>query len=142
MKDSVASEILAGPTIQAPQPVEMMQQDVTISAADKEMEEPEKKFMESEKVSTEAASESQPSSELMNSFISIDAKTPKQLYYEKIEAESDPVLKQALANLYETGFTDFAVNRALMLKLKDVNQVANQLLTGALSESQFGAILN
>lgn len=58
MKDSVVSEILSGPTIQAPQPVEMMQQDVTISAADKEMEEPEKKFMESEKVSTEAASES------------------------------------------------------------------------------------
>lgn len=53
----------------------------------------------------------------------------------------DPVLQEALKNLYESGFTDFKVNKALMLKLKDINAVANQLLTGALSESQFDAII-
>jgi len=145
MKEEVVSEILAAPTIQAPQPVAMMSQEVAVSAADKEVDEPERRFQEDEHASTEAASlaesQAQPSSALMNSFISIEAKTPKQVYFEQVEAESDATLKQALTNLYESGFTDFQVNKALMLKLKDINAVANQLLTGALSESQFGAIL-
>jgi len=123
-----------------PAPVEMMEQDVCIDAADKEVAQSDLNLQE-ERMSTEAASESQPSSALMNSFISIDAKTPKQLYYEQVQAESDATLQEALKNLYESGFTDFRVNKALMLKLKDINAVANQLLTGALNESQFNAIL-
>ena len=44
--------------------------------------------------------------------------------------------------MYEFGFTNFQVNIMLMRKHNDVNVVANQLMSGALSESQFGAIYN
>ena len=52
------------------------------------------------------------------------------------------MLKEALMNLYETGFTNFEMNKMLMLKHRDINVVANMLICGALSESQFGAMLN
>lgn len=72
-------------------------------------------------------------------MISIDAKSPKQLYFEEAEKQEES-LKAALIALYEFGFTNFQANLMLMQKHKDVNVVAEQLMTGALSESQFGAL--
>jgi len=122
----------------------MVAQDEIEVAADKEMEEPERHFQKDDEqmmISTGADEEgeiaSKPSDLLSQSILSIDAKTPKQLYYEQVEAETDAAVKEALTNLYESGFTDFKMNKVLFLKYKDVNTVANQLLTGALTESQF-----
>jgi len=113
------------------------------------MEEPERHFQDDQQQKSTAAdedveivSENKPSELLSQSILSIDAKTPKQAYFELVEAESDAQLKQALTNLYESGFTDFKMNKVLFLKHKDVNAVANQLLTGALSESQFASVFN
>lgn len=78
-----------------------------------------------------------PSSLLMQSIISIEARSPKQIYFDKVGEETDKTLADALKSLYEFGFTDFKVNKMLMQKFRDVNIVAEQLLTGALSESQF-----
>jgi len=49
-------------------------------------------------------------------------------------------MKAALTSLYDFGFTNFGVNKTLMQKHNNVNVVAETLMTGALSESQFGAI--
>jgi len=113
------------------------------------MEEPERNFQngdEQMKISTGADEEgeiaSKPSDLLSQSILSIDAKTPKQLYYEQVDAETDAAVNEALTNLYESGFTDFKMNKVLFLKYKDVNTVANQLLTGALTESQFAQVFN
>jgi len=67
--------------------------------------------------------------------ISSEIKTPKMLYYEDLAKESDEQLKEALTSLYEFGFCDFKVNKALMLKYKNVNTVAETLCNGALNES-------
>jgi len=74
---------------------------------------------------------------LMQSQISLstELKTPKMLYYEDIAKEQDEKLKEALTSLYEFGFCDFKVNRALMLKYKNVNTVAETLCNGVLNES-------
>jgi len=76
----------------------------------------------------------------MQSTLSIDAKSPKQLYCEEVEKLQDESMKAALRALYDFGFTNYHANFMLMQKYKDVNVVAEQLMTGALSESQFGAM--
>ena len=88
------------------------------------------------------STEAEPVSDLLKSTISIDAKSPKDRYFEAVECETEQTMKDALKALYDFGFTQFSVNKSLMLKLKDVNIVAEQLMTGALSESQFGAMYN
>ena len=118
-----------------PQDVEVAE-PIVVDADDKEMEvsvvidEPVNPFP------------SQPveQSPLMQSTLSIDVKSPKQLYFEEVEKLQDENMKQALKSLYEFGFTNFRANQMLMQKHKDVNVVAEQLMTGALSESQFGAM--
>ena len=87
------------------------------------------------------AAASQPSALLNSSTISINRPSPKQLYFDKVAAEENEVLREALKSLYDFGFINFSANKVLMLKYKDVNQVANQLLTGALSESQFQGMM-
>lgn len=92
-----------------------------------------------EEVSTfqEAGDKSGPSSDLMQSQITIEAiKSPKMLYYEELAKETDEKLKEALTSLYEFGFCDFKVNKALMLKHKNVNTVAETLCNGVLGESE------
>lgn len=121
-KAPVAQDVLIDTCAKPEQPVQMVSQEV---AGDKDVAD-----------SGPAAG----SSLLNNSVISIDAKSPKQLYFEQVEAESCDYLKQSLTALYDFGFTCFAVNKALMQKHNDVNRVAEQLMTGALSESQFGAV--
>lgn len=78
--------------------------------------------------------------DLMKSTISIDVKSPKQIYFDQVEAECDKKIAYALKSLYEFGFINFAVNKALMVKHGDVNLVAEQLMTGALGESQMHLI--
>lgn len=74
---------------------------------------------------------------LMQSQITIasEMKSPKMLYYEDLAKESDEQLREALTSLYEFGFCDFKVNKALMLKYKNVNTVAETLCNGVLNES-------
>jgi len=62
-------------------------------------------------------------------------KTPKMAYYEDVAKEADEQLKEALTSLYEFGFCDFKVNKALMIKYKNVNTVAETLCNGVLNES-------
>lgn len=70
-------------------------------------------------------------------------KTPKQVYFEKIEGENGGEdLVEALISLYEFGFVDYEVNRKLFLKDRDVNKVAEALMSGNLSESQFSAVFD
>lgn len=83
----------------------------------------------------------QPSA-LMQSTISIAKKSPKQVYFELVDAEDSEQLKSDMKALYDFGFTNFGVNKMLMLKHGDINVVANTLMTGALSESQFDAVVN
>ncbi len=131
------------PKVVAEQPVAMVSQEI---AADKEIEkEVEMIYADSDKQDSKAdqvmasAASSQPSA-LLQSTINIDAKSPKQVYYDQVALESDEALKIALSSLYDFGFTNFSVNKSLMMKHSDVNIVAETLMTGALSESQFGAI--
>lgn len=81
------SDILAPVTVQPPQPVEMINQEITAMAQDKliddeldrNLQEVDQKALDDE---MESAGETQPSSDLMSSMISIDAKTPRQIYFE------------------------------------------------------------
>ena len=122
----------------------MVPQDVVIpepivDADDKEME---VSVVIDEPVNPFPAQPAEPhqQSPLMQSTLSIAAKSPKQVYFEEVEKLQDENMKQALKSLYEFGFTSFLANHMLMQKHKDVNVVAEQLMTGALSESQFGAM--
>jgi len=121
MKVEPESEILASATIKAPEPVEMIAQDIVIAPKEKQIAEPERLYQEDEislkadDEEMESASSTQPSSALMSSMVSIEAKTPRQLYFEQVEAEAIPFLKEALTNLYESGFTNFKVNKSLLL---------------------------
>jgi hypothetical protein len=127
------------------EPVAMAAQDTVevIAANDKELAE-SMVYQEEIKADEPMVDEdavSQPSALLNSSTISIDRPSPKQLYFEKVAAEEDEVLRGALTSLYDFGFINFNANKVLMLKHKDVNTVANQLLTGALSESQFQGMM-
>jgi hypothetical protein len=131
------------------EPVAMVAQEVVevvevIAANDKELA--ESMVYQGEEVKldepmVDEAAASQPSALLNSSTISIDRPSPKQLYFEQVAAEEDEVLRGALTSLYDFGFINFNANKVLMLKHKDVNSVANQLLTGALSESQFQGMM-
>ena len=127
------------------EPVEMVAQDTVevLAANDKELAESHvvQEEIKADEPMVDEAVDSQPSALLNNSTISIDRPSPKQLYFEKVAAEENEVLREALTSLYDFGFINFSANKVLMLKYKDVNQVANQLLTGALSESQFAGMM-
>jgi len=79
---------------------------------------------------------------LMQSQITLtsEIKAPKTLYYEEVAKENDAALRDALTNLYEFGFTEFKVNKTLMLKHKNVNTVAEMLCNGVMSESAVNEI--
>lgn len=119
-------------------PVQMVSQEQE-PTADKEMAEPNVE-VEHQKPSLSHMDEDEKPSALMQSMISVDVKGPKEIYYEKVDNLCDESLKEALKNLYEFGFTNFNMNKMLMEKHRNVNTVAEQLMTGALSESQFANI--
>lgn len=118
-----------------PQDVEVAE-PLAVEADDKEME----VSVDIEEPVNPFPSQPVQQSPLMQSTLSIAAKSPKQLYFEEVEKLTDENMKQALKSLYEFGFTSYNANHMLMQKHKDVNIVAEQLMTGALSESQFGAM--
>lgn len=107
----------------------MVSQEIVIDEAvaandDKEMAEPEAIYQE--EIKAEAPVDPFAlSSPLMSSTISIDAKSPKEIYFEAVENVQDDNMKLALKSLYDFGFTNFNVNNMLMLKHGDVNVVAN-----------------
>lgn len=131
------SRSMMKPVVGQESPVQMVAQDVNNSVADKEMADEQH---DEDKVQESVIENNDKPSALMQSTISVEVKGPKDLYYEKVDALSDEALKQALKNLYEFGFTNFVLNKVLMEKHRNVNTVAEQLMTGALSESQFAAI--
>ena len=67
--------------------------------------------------------------------------TPKEIYMQAVELETDVELKSGLQNLYDFGFVEFKVNKALLQKYENqVNTVAEILLNGALNESTYQKI--
>jgi hypothetical protein len=127
------------------EPVAMVAQEMVevIAANDKELAESMvyQEEVKADEPMVDEAVASQPSALLNSSTISIDRPSPKQVYFENVAAEENEVLRTALTSLYDFGFINFNANKVLMLKHKDVNTVANQLLTGALSESQFQGMM-
>ena len=61
--------------------------------------------------------------------------TPKMIYFDKVNQEQSKQLRDDLKNLYDFGFVEFEINKALLLKHQNVEQVAGVLLEGRLSES-------
>lgn len=49
-------------------------------------------------------------------------------------------MKQQLTDLYELGFVSFETNKGLLEKYKDLNKVAEILISGGLNESAIQAI--
>ena len=143
--EDVDESMHAEPVAIKADPVEMVAQDTVevLAANDKELAESQiyQEEVKADEPMVDEAAASQPSALLNSSTISIDRPSPKQLYFEKVAAEQDENLREALKSLYDFGFINFSANKVLMLKFKDVNQVANQLLTGALSESQFQGMM-
>jgi len=68
--------------------------------------------------------------DLMKSFIDVEKiVSPKQIYEDAASKET-PDMKLALMNLFEFGFTDLKINKALMQKYKNANVVAEKLCMG------------
>ena len=68
--------------------------------------------------------------DLMKSFISLDNFVSPKQAYEKEASKENESMKLALMNLFDFGFTDFRINKALMEKFKDANVVAEKLCMG------------
>ena len=56
-------------------------------------------------------------------------KSPKELYFKRVQFEDDDALREALTTLYDAGFVDFDVNLKLMLRVKDINKAVDILLS-------------
>jgi len=62
--------------------------------------------------------------------------TPKDIYNKKCEDVKAIVTKHCLSELFDLGFVNFEVNKAMLEKYSnDIQVVANHLCEGALSES-------
>ena len=118
-----------------PAAVNMALQEPVISESSKDVEE------EKEEVSSFQPSDKSADG-LMQSQITLtsEIKAPKTLYYEEVAKENDAALRDALTNLYEFGFTEYKVNKTLMLKHKNVNTVAEMLCNGVMSWSTVNEI--
>ena len=68
--------------------------------------------------------------------------TPMKAYRNEVEKLTDCSLKFALNQLYEFGFVDFNINKKLMEKYNNVDQVAGILCENSLSKSNFAAVFN
>jgi len=110
-------------TVEQPQtqPVQMLSQETTVGG-DVEMKDDAKAVGDKE-------------GDLFKSSINLENfVSPKQAYLNEANKETE-VMKQALMNLFEFGFTDIRINRALMTKYKDANVAAEKLCMG-LSEQE------
>ena len=59
------------------------------------------------------------------------------LYFSKVELETDETLKEGLGTLYQLGFVDFYLNLKLMRRYKDINLVINTLLSWSAHKNEF-----
>lgn len=67
--------------------------------------------------------------------------TPKQIYTNKVAEVEDKVARQALNDLFDLGFVNFDVNKAMLIKYKnDTQVVAGYLCEGILSDSGMQAV--
>lgn len=83
----------------------------------------------------------EPKAEPKDLAVSSVFKAPKEVYMEALEAEKDEALKAGLRTLYDFGFVEFRINKALLQKYKnDTNTVAEVILQSALNESTFQKI--
>lgn len=73
--------------------------------------------------------------DLSMAYSQLPVMTPKMIYHDKVNKEKNEQLRRDLKNLYDFGFVDFEVNKALLVKHQNVEQVAGVLLEGRLSES-------
>lgn len=74
--------------------------------------------------------------QIANLSLSNVFQTPKEIYMQAMEKESDANLKNGLSTLYDFGFVEYKINKALLTKYcYDVNTVCEILLNGALNES-------
>ena len=63
--------------------------------------------------------------------------TPKKAYFDQVANETSEQMKKDLIQLYDFGFVNFQVNKPLLQKYQNAEQVAQILLDGQLSESNF-----
>jgi hypothetical protein len=68
--------------------------------------------------------------------LSSQFKTPKVIYYENVARETEEKMREALTSLYEFGFTEFNLNKKLMMQYKDVNTVAEKLCSGDIAVAE------
>lgn len=73
--------------------------------------------------------------DLSLSYAQIPVATPKMVYFDQVQKQTIEQLRKDLTTLYDFGFVDFEVNKALLMKHKNVEVVAGILLEGRLSES-------
>ena len=66
--------------------------------------------------------------------------TPFKAYMNEVEKVTDKDLKSALNQLYEFGFVDFNINKKLMEKYHNVDQVAGILCENSLTKSTFSVV--
>ena len=73
-------------------------------------------------------------------YAQLPVKTPRMIYFEQVAQEKIEQLRNDLTVLYEFGFVEFEVNKKLLVKHKNVDQVAGVLLEGRLSESMINQV--
>lgn len=73
--------------------------------------------------------------DLSISYAQLPVATPKTIYFDLVAKQTIEQLRKDLTTLYDFGFVDFEVNKALLMKHKNVEIVAGVLLEGRLSES-------
>ena len=78
--------------------------------------------------------------DLSISYAQLPVVTPKMIYFDLVNKQTIEQLRKDLNILYDFGFVDFEVNKALLMKHKNVEQVAGILLEGRLSESVFNQV--
>jgi len=78
--------------------------------------------------------------DLSISYAQLPVKTPKMLYFDQVASETVSQLRMDISILYDFGFVDFEMNKALLMKYKNVEQVAGILLEGRLSESVVNSV--
>ena len=78
--------------------------------------------------------------DLSISYAQLPVITPKMIYFEKVSQQTIEQLRKDLSVLYDFGFVDFDVNKTLLMKHKNVEEVAGILLEGRLSESVFNQV--
>jgi len=87
--------------------------------------------------SVEAVVDRKPSAAAKKPRPYVEPKTPMDLYFAKVELETDESLKEDLGTLYQLGFVDFYLNLKLTRRYKDIKLVINTLLSWSAHKNEF-----